>query len=125
MHSMRATLTTHGHTPYTCVYTPIYPVFYTAYPGTGRITRLDTSPKNNIRIATDTNLNHIAKRRPIYTSYRTPTAIPLPTCVCLYQYVKYRVSLVLVQLRHEKANTCNHNAPIYRDIGANDTICHF
>lgn len=25
MHSMRATLTTHGHTPYTCVYTPIYP----------------------------------------------------------------------------------------------------
>lgn len=27
MHSMRATLTTHGHTPYTCVYTPIYPVF--------------------------------------------------------------------------------------------------
>nr|DAL07934.1 MAG TPA: hypothetical protein [Bacteriophage sp.] len=35
-----------------------------------------------------TNLNHIVKRRPIYTSYRTPTAILLPTCVCLYQYVK-------------------------------------
>nr|DAY38999.1 MAG TPA: hypothetical protein [Caudoviricetes sp.] len=23
---MRVTLTTHRHTPYTCVYTPIYPV---------------------------------------------------------------------------------------------------
>nr|DAW03313.1 MAG TPA: hypothetical protein [Caudoviricetes sp.] len=31
MHSMRVTLTTHRHTLYTCVYTPIYPVFYTAY----------------------------------------------------------------------------------------------
>lgn len=56
MHSMRATLTTHGHTPYTCVYTPIYPVFYTAYPETGRITRLDISPRITIRIATEYEL---------------------------------------------------------------------
>nr|DAY39000.1 MAG TPA: hypothetical protein [Caudoviricetes sp.] len=56
-----------------------------------------------------TDLNHIVKRRPIYTSYRTPTAILLPTCVCLYQYVKYAMFLVLVQLHHEEVNTCNHN----------------
>nr|DAM08400.1 MAG TPA: hypothetical protein [Caudoviricetes sp.] len=26
MHSIRVTLATYGHTPYTCVYTPTYPV---------------------------------------------------------------------------------------------------
>nr|DAM06290.1 MAG TPA: hypothetical protein [Bacteriophage sp.] len=26
MHSIRVTLATHGHTLYTCVYTPIYPM---------------------------------------------------------------------------------------------------
>nr|DAJ22466.1 MAG TPA: hypothetical protein [Podoviridae sp. ctfN46]DAL07933.1 MAG TPA: hypothetical protein [Bacteriophage sp.] len=37
IHLVRATHAPYQHTPYTCVYTPIYPVFYTAYPGTGRI----------------------------------------------------------------------------------------
>nr|DAN61491.1 MAG TPA: hypothetical protein [Caudoviricetes sp.] len=37
IHLEYATHTILQHTPYTCVYTPIYPVFYTAYPETGRI----------------------------------------------------------------------------------------
>lgn len=65
------------------------------------------------------NLNHIVKRRPIYTSYQTPTATPLPTCVCLYQYVKYHVHLVEISGTARTYGHCHHNAPYVIKQGAN------
>lgn len=83
MHSIRVTLATYGHTPYTCVYTPIYPHEFT-WPirKPDVLTQLDTRPRITGRSTTEITPTHIAKRQAIYADSRHPTDLHILVSIC-------------------------------------------